>query len=255
MSVENAIKIASKTNYLNKDITYLKNIQLVEWDIHSAGLSVLKYKKLLPEKELEELSNMDKHKRTVKEGLLQRENPNIAAEIVSTLSKAVQAFVILNKIDDSQILSIKKDALFLINANVQKNVIKEYFEFRKKNVYTSYLYLGRIEIYYNSITNEIEFKGISDECINECTQFVDDFKKLLKASEMNSHDLLFNLFKSYCNRYLNRSLPIESYREMKSGKFRIGEYLLDNVSDDDIDKIDISQNYLNFIIPLINAIL
>ena len=45
--MEKSILIAEKTNYLNKDIQYLKNIQISEYDIKSAGFSVIKFQKLL----------------------------------------------------------------------------------------------------------------------------------------------------------------------------------------------------------------
>lgn len=32
-----SMQLASQTNYLNKDITYLRNIQISEYDIHAAG--------------------------------------------------------------------------------------------------------------------------------------------------------------------------------------------------------------------------
>ena len=135
--VQAAINVASKTNYINPDFLYLKNVNITEWDIKSAGLSVLKFRKLLPKEELMQLEQMDKHSRTVKEGLLQKNHPEIAEEIINTLAKAREAFVLLNHITEEQILSIKKDAMFLINKTPETTVIKDAFTFRKQGVYTS----------------------------------------------------------------------------------------------------------------------
>ena len=41
----------TKTNYLNKNIDYLLNTDIREYDLKSAGLSLIKYFKLLPEKD------------------------------------------------------------------------------------------------------------------------------------------------------------------------------------------------------------
>lgn len=252
-----AVKIAENTNYLNENYHYLKNVTITEYDIKSAGFSVLKYRKLLPEDELEKLSKMDKHTRTVKEGLLQKEYPKIAEEIIETLSKARQAFVILNKIPEEAILSIKKDAIFLINQNPTKLIIKDVFEFRKKNTYSSYIQLpGKKEFYYNNREDFIDVKGIQKESVEAQSNFLlRDIKNFLRSGEKVSQEVLFSIFKSYRNKYLNRELPIETYRELDSSLYRIKNYTMKSIDSDLLIDIDISQNYMSYILPLIQAML
>lgn len=251
-----AINTASKTNYLNPNYHYIKNAEITEWDIKSAGLSVLKYCKLLPEKELDELSKMEKHARTVKEGLLQKEYPIIAEKIIETLSKARQAFVYLNNIEDYQILTIKKDAIFLINKIPTNNIIKDYFEFRKKNTYSSVFIAGKKEIYYDAENDILDTKGIPEESVKLQEEYIlNDIKRILKSAEGISQEALYKSLKSYRSKYLNRELPLEVYRELDSGKFRIRNYLIDNITDDLKSELDISQNYMNYILPLIQELL
>lgn len=251
------IKTAEQTNYLNDLYRYLKNVTITEYDIRSAGFSVLTYRKLLPADELEKLSKLDKHTRTVKEGLLQREHPKIAEEIVNTLSKVRQAFVLLNKIPDESILSIKKDAMFLINQTPQNLVIKDVFEWRKKGVYTSYLQLpGKKEFYYNGREDKLDVKGLSKEVVEKQNDFIlKDIKNFLRSGERVNQEMIFSLLKSYREKYLKRQLPLEVYRELDSGYFRVGDYQMESIDEDMKNEIDISQNYMNYILPLIQAML
>jgi len=253
MQIDNkeAINIANNTTYLNKDIKYIKNAEITEWDIHSAGLSVLKFKKLLPEKELEKLSNMEKHERTVREGYLQKENKNLSKEIIDTLSDIRKAFVTLNNIPANAILSIKKDALFLINLVPTITTIENYFVFRNKGTYTSYLNLNNNEFYYSSRTNELISKGFEKEALAKQEEYlIKDIKSFLRSGEKVKEDILFSMFKSYREKYLERKLPIETYRELTTGYFRINNYYFENADITMLNDIDITQNYMNYILPL-----
>ena len=199
---------------------------------------------------------MDKHSRTVKEGLLQKSNPKVAEEIISTLSKVRQAFVLLNQIEAHQIMTIKKDAIFLINKRPDVKVIKDYFEFREKNTYTSVMVLGKKEFYYNSFIDSLDTKGIGEDIVKRQKDFIlKDIKSFLRASEKVNSETMFKLLKSYREKYLNRQLPVETYRELDSGMFRIGEYLIENISGEMLKDIDITQNYMNYILPLIQIMI
>lgn len=250
-----ALKLAEKTNYLNKDIQYLGSTNIDEWDIHSAGLSVLKFRKILPEKMLDEWSKLDKHTRTVKEGLLQKENPEIAKIILETLAQARQAFIYANNIPSEKILSIKKDAIFLIEQNPKVTTIKD-FEFRKKGQYTSYLYVNGKEFYYSPRADSLDIKGLSDDVkALQKDYLLTDIKNILRRIEENGRDRMFEYLKKYRSNYLNRKLNIEVYRSLEDGLFRIGNYTFKNANMDMLQDLDISQNYINYIMPLFNAVL
>ena len=75
------------------------------------------------------------------------------------------------------------------------------------------------------------------------------------VDESISSDDLFNILKSYRKKYLNRELKKETYRDLLTGKYRIGNYTFDDISDDMIESVDISQNYINFLIPLFRLLI
>lgn len=255
-SINEAMNIAAETNYTNREYSYLKNVSITEWDISSAGLSVLKFRKLLPEEELDKLSKMEKHTRTVYEGNLQKENPALAEAIVNTLSKVRQAFVVANNIPPEKILSIKKDAIFLINFTPEVTTIKDYFVFRKKGTYTSFIQIEKKEFYYNSGTDVLDVKGISKEgVIAQREYLLKDIAKILKSSEKVDMTSLYSLLKSYRRNYLTKELPVEYYRELDSGLYRMGRYTIQNISEAEKEHLDITQNYMSYILPMIQTLL
>ena len=66
-----------RQNFLNKDIVYLKNVSITEWDMHSAVLSIMKQHKLIPENIAEELSKLPKLDRNIRIGKLQIGNDKL----------------------------------------------------------------------------------------------------------------------------------------------------------------------------------
>jgi len=247
--------IASKTNYLNKDVLYLKNTSISEYDIASAGFTVIKFKKLLSDEEIQELEKLEKYERNVKIGKRILKIPVISEEIFNTLAKVREAFIVVNEIYPEDILTIKKDAIFLIKKIPQKLIIKD-FEFRAKETYTSYCYLNRKEFYYSSILKRLDVKGISDNVRNLQGDFLlKDIQRFLELAEKFPPDQMFTLLKNYRAKYLERKLDKEVYRDLDTGMFKIGEYNLETISDESLQHIDISQNYLNYLIPLFNILI
>lgn len=254
--LQKALNIAKNTTYLNDYYHYLRNVEIVEWDIHAAGLSALKYKKALPEKYLKELEGMSKQRRTVTEGLLQRKYKSLSELIIDTLAMARMDFVSQNNIPSDSILTIKKDALFLINFTPQISLIDKEFNFRRKNTYTSYINLNKKEFYYSSYDNSLDVKGLDSDVIEKQKDFLlKDIKGFLRSGEKVSDDVLFRLLKSYRKKYLLRQLPVETYRELNTGYFRCNEYYFETCSQGMLSEIDISQNYMNYLLPLFQEML
>jgi hypothetical protein len=252
---EFAKNIAEKTNYLNKEIVYLKNTTISEYDIRSAGFTVIKFKKLLPPEEIAELEKIDKERRNILIGKRILSYPKISEEIINTLAEIRKNFVVLNQIHEDEILSIKKDALYLIK-KIPTVLNLDIFEFRAKEKYTSYCYVNNKEFYYSSMTNKLDVKGLSEEVRNlQENYLLKDIKKIMSMAEKLTPDQLFLILKQYRSKYLNRQLDKEAYRDMETGKYEVNGYYLDTISDDIVDNIDISQNYINYLVPLFKALI
>jgi hypothetical protein len=252
---EFAKQLAERTNYLNKDILYLKNTQIAEYDIKSAGFTVIKSKGLLPKEEIQQLETIDKQQRNILIGKRILSFPRLSEEIITTLENVRKDFVVLNELYEDDILSIKKDAMFIIKKNPQVLQIGD-FEFRPKTKYTSYCYVNQKEFYFSSLTDELDVKGISEESRElQKDYLLKDIKKILSMSEKLSTDQLFTFLKQYRSKYLNKQLNKEVYRDMSNGKFSINGYYFDSVADEELENVDISQNYINYLVPLFKVLI
>ena len=247
--------IAKSTNYLNKEVYYLKNTSISEYDITSAGFTVIKFKKLLSDTQIQDLEKLEKYERNVQIGKLMLKKPTIATEIIQTLAKVREAFVVINEIYPEDILTIKKDAIFLIKKVPQKLKIKE-FEFRAKATYTSYCYLNKKEFYFSSVTKNMDVKGLSDNVRELQKDFLlKDIQRFLELAEKLPPEQMFTLLKNYRAKYLERKLDKETYRDLDTGMFKLRDYTMENISDEDLQEIDITQNYLNYLVPLFNILI
>jgi hypothetical protein len=249
-----ATELMEKTNYLDKDIVYLKNTRIREYDIKSAGLSTIKYKKLLPEEEILQIKKMDKKAENIYIGKRIRKYPKLGEELINTLIEVRQEFALKNEIYEEEILSIKKDAIFLIKKVPYILDIMGH-EFREKDSFTSYCYLNQKEFFYSSETGKITIKGLADELINKGKFFLNDVKKIFEMGEKLTPEQMFTFLKNYRTKYLGRKLDVEHYRDLDTGYFLFRGYQLENISEDMIDKVDITQNYIKYIIPLFGALI
>lgn len=250
------MNVQERSNWTNKQIDYLKNVNITEYDLASGGLSVIKENKLLSQKYITELDGMEKEKKNIIIGKLQAKIPDLAKNMVIGFGKARQAFVDLNNIPEENILSIKKDAIFLINCYNVDGKVSENLLFRAKNTYSSYIRLNNKEMYFSTITKELDVKGLSDEAFSLQEKYLlKDISRFLSMSEKISEEQLYLNLKKYRSDYLNRQLPIETYRQLDSGIFLVGNFEMNTVDDSYLDQVDISFNYQNYILPLIKILL
>ena len=123
-----------KTLYLNKDIDYLFNCEIREYDMQEAGFNLCKEFKLLPDKTIQYLNTLDKNQRHIQIGVYQK-NKEFANKLKEAFILARKRFFEANELDDTDILAIKKDAIFVIKKNCINQKLSEFINFRPKNQY------------------------------------------------------------------------------------------------------------------------
>ena len=258
------MSILEKHNYLNKGIRYLKNVKIREYDMVDGGFSIIKKYSLLNNKEIDNLSNlskMDRHKRV---GMLIRNNYELSKNLLNGFKESRLLFAEKNKIKELKILSIKKDALFIIEDSADILELEGNINFKLKNIYSSFLLLDRTEIYYSNRKNFMDIKGISEENIELHRDFMYNFiKKIIKSNELDgSKNNLFSLLKSFRELYLCGQLDLDYYREFNaSSKFRLNKLLydstlyVDKISDEFIPYLNTEYNYVMILRHLINNLL
>lgn len=246
-----------KSNYLNKDIDYLISNEIIEYDIRSAGFNISKYFKLLPQYKINYLEKLGKKQRHIQLGLYQREDKEFKKILNEKFMETRKWFFENNDVGDEEILSVKKDALFVLKRC--KNISLGNIEFIEKNVYTSYYYLNNLEFYYNK--NTIDVKGIDDELLKLHEDYMLNFlHEFFRLNEVNTRKMSIKLLKQFAKYYKSKRLDIGYYRELdKQSLFRLKERLFGEIVGakytEDIDKVDMWYNYKNYVIPLISILI
>ena len=227
-----------KSVWFNSNIEYLFNVELTEFDLKDAGYNLIKEYKLLPSEEIERLSKMDKGvKRHIEIGMIQKNNPEFSKKLQEKFADMRYIFINSNNLKDDDIVSVKKDALFIIGQVKNKKFGK--LEFRQKNVYSSYLRFPNIqnlEIYWNNIQPDI--KGMTEHAINRHRLYMYNFiNEMIKLIENNSPSVKRKMLKFISDYKYN--LLDEGY------------YLEFNRKSTDINPIF---NFKNIIVPLVQII-
>lgn len=195
----------NKSNYLIPIDIYKGFIY--EYDLSKANISALLYTNTISQEEYNRIYNMDKSFREYTIGMMIKNNQDIYEKIKYGISVARKQFIIDNRLNINEIISIKNDAVFTTRKCEYTNFYN-IFNFNLKNTYALFLKLENLEIYYNYYINKdneiidiIDVKGISDE------------KLLLHR------DGIINIINETCYDILN-STPEETLRSL-SDKFRM----------------------------------
>lgn len=242
-----------KHNYLNKNIEYLISNEIIEYDMKSAGFNIIKKFNLLDDNKISHLESLPKEKRQVTIGMYQKNNKAFAEELNAKFVEMRKLFFDANSLLDDDVLSIKKDAI--ITTKRCYNTIFDNVEFAEKHIYTSYYYLSKYELYVGP--TKIDFKGISDDKLKYHEDYMLDFLfRLFKLIETGSRKQIISNLIQFADYYKRRELDIGYYRELNSDSlFRLNRTFIGDLVGaqqvENVDNIDISYNYMKFIVPLI----
>ena len=249
-------KIYKKINY-RSPIKYFINTYIREYDLSKANISSLYYTGRITKEKYNEFMNIDKQSREIKIGLMIQKDNSIYHSIQKGIIEAKKRLVESNQLTDFDILSIKNDAIFVIAKNLKYTQFPPYFEFKLKNTYNIYLQLLDLEIYYGdkfntdgTLDTNIDVKGISDDKIplhlDGILGFICDI--CFKLQRDNIEDVLRYASNIY-NKYINRELPKEFYREFDSSSMYMiysttHRFVLEDIDDSMISSVDIGRNLL-----------
>jgi hypothetical protein len=155
-----------KSTWLNPNIEYIFNDEIIEYDIRDAGFSLIKQHHLLPDEKIRGLEKLGKgDERHIAIGKLQRDDKQLALALTEKFAEIRMIFINSNELTDNDIVSVKKDAIYTIGTC---NRLKfDMVHFIPKNQYSSYIRFANIqnlEVYYNS--DKIDIKGMGDGAVN-----------------------------------------------------------------------------------------
>ena len=261
-----------KTSYC-APIDYCIN-RIYEYDIKMANISMLRQRKYFPEDVLDKLAAQPKFEREKAIGMMIRSQKEIKG--TSKIEKIIKKGIFRSKerlfrengIQDSDVLSIKNDAVFIIGRKLRKTTFGD-VEFVLKNSFSAYHMINRIEFYYDRSNKSFVVKGIADEIIDEpdhqkgMLQFLN---KVISYLIYDRKDDLRKYLIQFSDQYKSRKLPHQYYRELNheniyrdknSISYKSGDhdesisFNYDVANDDMVDSLNITFNYLFYVLPLI----
>lgn len=221
---------------------------IFEYDISKANISILLEEGYITQDQYDYFYKADRNERQIKIGLMQKNDPKIIKVLDEGFKKARYNLVSSNNIQDDEIISIKKDAMFVTRQ--LSNTIFGHINFNFKNVYSMMIKINKIEFYFN-LTDQgyiLDAKGINDEVLckhqsSYLSVLCDIFSMMQSGEYINTVIYI----KEFINKYESNLLPIEFYREFnQSSLYRIDSfnsiYYIDIVCDNDIPYINKTYN-------------
>lgn len=243
--------------WTNKNLPIIHHEEIIEWDISSANVSLMRYYKLAPLKEVERLAELPKAKREVAVGMKMKDKV-FADSLEKAFTDIINEFLVANHLDQEEnCVSIKKDAVFVRNHVIRKSEFGDAVTFVPKNKYTGLIVIPGYEFYYTG--RKLDVKGISDDSLRLHKNGIPDFITMVfedcrKFREMNQ-DL-----KDFAKMYKNRDLEFNMYREFNTNsQFKVymcgAEVYMDDIDEELLKSTDISYNYSKIYIPVLQKAL
>lgn len=244
-------------NY-NSDVDYLISTYIREYDISKANINVLYKYGAITKSQYENYYIMNKNAREISVGILLRDNPEFNTVLQNGIIEAKRLFFEANNIQEEDVLSIKNDAVFIIN-KIPNVCTFDNIEFSLKNVYTSFYKLDNIELYYyfDIVTGgeKLDIKGINDKMLPLHEEYFLEFLKVVfNSAQAYSIQDTIDIITTFYNQYIKLELEVGYYREFNaSSKFRLKDisnyyssYGVDMIGEWEKNKLDIICN-LNLI--------
>lgn len=254
--------LAYKHNYLDKNIKYIKNGLIQEYDMKNGGISILYHNKLLSQDDYDYLMNdLDKLQRNIAVGKWLKDNPKASVELMDGFKMARDLFLSKNEVQPENVLSIKKDAIFLVNTSVKVEQVNEDYLFRKKNEYTTYINLGHKEFYYNVVDDILDVKGISETAqLMQKDYLLKFIKECLKLDSDGKKEELFIKLLEFKDSFIKRELSKEYYYDIILDGYMYSNndhlLMLSEINDELVkNKYLVIGSNLNIILELISNVL
>lgn len=213
------MEIYHQDSFINPDIESLISVYIREYDIAKANISILLSKGLISYEQYNYYYNLPPDQRKIQIGCLQRDNKEINEGLKKGFAEYRKLFFESNDLTYNDILSIKKDAIFIID-KIPRNTQFDHVVFRQKNEYTSYyrysfMYNHYEFLYLNDSIHQIEnldVKGMGSAYQLHDNYMNDFFKCIFEAAEQDVKEAI-NICALFLENYVNRSVESGYYRE------------------------------------------
>ena len=245
------------------DLDALAGVQITEVDMADAGMTVVREERLLDAATVARLEALPKAERAVAVGRLSRDRAaagrgaSVSERITDGIRRRVEEMLELNEVPADRILSVKRDAVFVLGPPPGRLTLPGGAHFRLKSSYTAFALLGRIELYGVPRRGSCDLKGVPAEKralhLPYCPQVVLD---VLGMVERGDRDGAAGTLRQFREDYVGRRLPAGFYRELNADSaFCVaagGARFLVAGTGEDIPRteLEIGHNLRNVIVPL-----
>ena len=221
---------------------------MYEYDMTKANISILLQQNIINQEEFDRLASLPGKDRKIEVGLMQKHNPELIKVLDKGFQEARRNLVSSNSIQDNEIISIKKDALFV--TRLLQNTRFGNISFVAKNRYNLMINIPspiKMEIYYAS-NGKIDIKGINDSKLYLHQDYIDTIRELLSKVYFGDFAGAVQYISDFIVDYNERNLPVSFYREFNAGSgYKLNAiansyYVIDNIDQSYINSIDIGYN-------------
>lgn len=243
--MDNKINYSSLFNKIRYTAPYdfLINYNILEFDLEKANISALYKEQFFTKEEYEYYYNLSKKDREIAVGKLIRKDSNIYKIIQKGIINAKELFFKENKIYTENILYIDNDSVTLIYPiKIQKQFITKFldiYNFKCKNIYTSFLKIFGIDLLYfnNGNTEYFRLKNCNQEFLkkNHTNGFLDILLTILYSGQFDTLENTIILISNIYKQYVQNNLPINYYKEFNNfskykiiSKSKTATYYIDN---------------------------
>ena len=221
---------------------------IYEYDIRKANISILLNEGCITQDQYDYLYRAPNDERKVTIGLMQRDNPKLSDILNEGFKKARYNLVYHNNIQDEDIISIRKDAMFITRPLRYTNF--GCINFIRKGVYSMMIKVNKLEIYFNLREDgyDLDVKGIKDEKLDKHQPFyLSALCEILSEIQLKKFDSAVHYILDFIRQYNSFKLPVGFYREFNhTSLFRINTFnsvfYIDDISENDLLNLDISAN-------------
>ena len=230
-------------------LPYIFNQYIREYDISKANINILFAENAISKELYDHLYNSDRMYRQVYIGKMIRNNETIQEILNNGIIKYKQKFFEVNGITDNDIVSIKNDAVFVLNK--APRILKfDNVQFVHKNTYTSFIKLNELEVYYGSFKDSevIDIKGIKDEDLEKYhLDFLNIIIDFFRTVQKRGPEITLQYITEIINDYVKLKLPVNYYRRFRSSNdfvlnTQIVSYGINYIDEIYKSKLDISYN-------------
>lgn len=207
----------TKDSWTNPDVGYINGTIITEYDLPAAAPSLIASTGSM----VNSLSTMDKYSRSVRLGKAQQGNTDMAKELLQSYKNARVKFLEDNHLTRSDVLSVKRDAVFIIGDKAINGTVSGKLKFVPKNTYISYLNLDGKEFFLKS-NGDLVVKGYNDEVVktqkNRLFSMVKDVMNM--RGDMNR---IIPYLADFRKAYIALELPEDYYRSLVNNEFFYGD--------------------------------